>query len=158
MKVPGGFNGTSELLHNEVLMTPDIFAKRIFLSLQVLIERGNQKRGGGGFCGNMVISEGVIKKSTKAWAEQTCAKLYSGIRLSETYFIYHVYTNVSPNYRIISCVKSVTLGVCCTRKDDDRKRQENKLIKAETWILRARAEENYVKQVDLHHRASGIYT
>lgn len=43
-----------------------------------------------------------------------------------------------------------------TRKEEDRQEQENMAFKAETWVLQARAGENYTKQVDLHHKASGI--
>lgn len=50
----------------------------------------------------------------------------------------------------------MTVAVSCTRKEGDKRGQENKIFIAETWILSARAPENYARQMDLHHKASGI--
>lgn len=51
----------------------------------------------------------------------------------------------------------MTVRVRCTRKEEAGWGKKTPTVfKAETWILQAGAQENYGKQVDLHHKASGI--
>lgn len=57
----------------------------------------------------------------------------------------------------MSSVTNMTPRGGCTGKKEDRQEQESMVFQAETgFFLQARAWENYTKQVDLHHKASGI--